>query len=190
MAPEFTAGGDEAMSTASTTDKHVSTAARSRHEQTELRIVVSPAFDQSGRRRHEKFEARLSGDSQVLCVSRQPLLDAARALLKHRMEPSTVLAMVHAGNPSVVAIKSPIGVAAARDVMGTRFVHRKTCPVPMPASVARSRETGVSDLPEPEFRTVGASDKRRGGRSPATSGRPIAHSNTSGGYARCKVALT
>ena len=142
------------MSTASTSDKRVSAAPRSRHEQTELRLVVSPAFDHRGRRRHEQFEASLLGDGEVLCASRQPLLDTARALLNRGMGPSTVPAMVHAVNPSVVTLKSSLGVAAALDVMGTRFVRRKTCLRPMPASPARSRNSGAFDQPEPECRTV------------------------------------
>jgi len=113
-----------------------------------LRIVVSPAFDRHHRRRHDHFEVRVFGDDEIICVSRQPLLDASRVFLERGVAPSTVIAMVHAGNPTVVALKSTIGVAGEFDVMGSRFVRRKPPPGPMRgASVAAS---GPATLEHPE----------------------------------------
>ncbi|MEY9752624.1 hypothetical protein [Bradyrhizobium yuanmingense] len=138
------------MSTVSTCDRKVSGATQSDEKQSSLKITVRPAFDQRGRRRHEQFEARLWPDDRIVCVSRQPLLDAARALLKAGEAPSTVLVMVHEVSPSIIALKSSIGVAAALDVMGSRFVRRKTILRPMPASPTRLIETGVPNQPKPK----------------------------------------
>lgn len=146
------------MSTAATNDRQVSATTQSSEKQANLKIEIRPAFDARGRRRHDQFEARLWPDGRLVCVSRQPFLDAARALLKMGEAPSTVLVMVHAVNPSMIALKSPIGVAAALDVMGTRFVRRKTCLGSMPALPARSTETGVSNQPKPQCHALGASD--------------------------------
>jgi hypothetical protein len=176
------------MSTASSTRKPARPSSKSGHEQTELRLVVSPAFDGRGRRRHEQFEARLSGD--VLCVSRQPLLDAARALLNRGMDPSTVLAKVHADNPSVVTLKSPVGVAATLDVMGTRFVLRKTHLGPMPGPVAHSGYTRVPDQAESERRAVEASDNVEAVEAGRHREGTIALASNAGGHACGKFALT
>jgi hypothetical protein len=157
MAAEFTSRGGKAMSAAPIFGEQLSAAPGSRHEQTELRLTVSPAFDHRGRRRHEAFEARLLGNTEVLCISRQPLLDAARVLLKRGMGPSTVLVMVYAVSPLVPTLKSSLVVAAAFDVMGMRFVRRKASQRPMPASPMRSSAIRACDQPQPEHRTVGAS---------------------------------
>ena len=41
-----------------------------------LKIVITPAPRGAGR-----YEARLDGDDRVLCVSRTPFLDAAKAMI-------------------------------------------------------------------------------------------------------------
>jgi hypothetical protein len=60
------------------------------------RIAIHPAFDRHGRRLHGKFVASLDG--RQLCVSRQPLLDAARILLAEGADPADTVAMRHAGS--------------------------------------------------------------------------------------------
>jgi hypothetical protein len=93
---------------------------------TEIIIVISPSFDRRGKRRHDRFDARLKDDAEVICAAtRQPLLDTSRVLLARRFDPSTVLCMVHSHAPTVVTLRSPIGVAAQFDVMGEKFVRRK-----------------------------------------------------------------
>lgn len=138
------------MSTVSTRDRQMSGATQSDEKQANLKITVRPAFDQRGRRRHEQFEARQWPDGRIICVSRQPFLDAARALLKAGEAPSTVLIMVHEVSPSIIALKSSIGVAAALDVMGSRFVRRKITLRPMPASPTHLIETGEPNQPKPK----------------------------------------
>lgn len=102
---------------------------------TETIIVVSPSFDRRGKRRHDRFDALLKDDAEVICgATRQPLLDSSRVLLARGLDPSTVLCMVHSHAPTVVTLRSPIGVAAQYDVMGSAFVRRKPITGPMPSS--------------------------------------------------------
>jgi len=101
----------------------------------EIIIVVSPSFDRRGKRRPDRFDARLKDDAEVICAAtRQPLLDASRVLLARGFDPSTVLCMVHSHAPTVVTLRSPIGVAAQYDVMGEKFIRRKPIAGPMPGS--------------------------------------------------------
>jgi hypothetical protein len=80
---------------------------------TEITILVSPAFDRRGKRRHDRFDARLKDGGDVVCeATRQPLLDVSRVLLGRGVDPSTVICMVHAHAPAVVAMRAQIGVAA------------------------------------------------------------------------------
>ena len=102
---------------------------------TEITVVVSPAFDHRGKRRHDRFDARLQGGEAVICeASRQPLLDASRELLRRGADPTATICMVHASAPAVVTMRAPIGVAAQYDVMGEKFVRRK----PAAGSIAGS----------------------------------------------------
>ena len=102
---------------------------------TEITIVVSPAFDHRGKRRHDRFDARLQGGEEVICeATRQPLLDASRELLRRGADPTATICMVHASAPAVVTMRAPIGVAARFDVMGEKFVRRKPAAGPMAGS--------------------------------------------------------
>jgi hypothetical protein len=102
---------------------------------TEITIVVSPAFDHRGKRRHDRFDARLQGGEEVICeATRQPLLDASRELLRRGADPTATICMVHASAPAVVTMRAPIGVAAQFDVMGEKFVRRKPAAAPMAGS--------------------------------------------------------
>jgi hypothetical protein len=101
----------------------------------EIIIVVSPAFDHRGERRHDRFDARLQGGKEILCgATRQPLLDASRELLRRGADPTATICMVHASAPAVVTMRAPIGVAARFDVMGEKFVRRKPAAGPMAGS--------------------------------------------------------
>jgi hypothetical protein len=117
----------------------------------EITIVVSLSFDRRGKRRHDRFDARLKDDAEVICAAtRQPLLDTSRVLLARGFNPSTVLCMAHSHAPTVVTLRSPIGVAAQYDVMGSAFVRRKPATGPMPSS---GIENGGSAEPRVPRRT-------------------------------------
>jgi len=71
------------------------------------------------------FEARLDG--RQLCISRQPLLDGASALLADGIDPETPIVTRHAGD-DFDAMRSTIGEAAKWTVqenekVGPRFVR-------------------------------------------------------------------
>ncbi len=111
----------------------------------ELMISVSLAFDRRGKRRHDRFDTRLKDSDELICgATRQPLLDAARVMLRRGVDPATVICMVHAHAPTVVTMRAIIGVAAQYDVMGEKFIRRKPIAGPMPSSEI---ENGVSAEP-------------------------------------------
>jgi hypothetical protein len=60
-----------------------------------LRIILHPVFNRHDARLHGKFAATLDG--RQLCISRQPLLDAARVLIKEGIDPTTPIATRHTG---------------------------------------------------------------------------------------------
>ena len=60
-----------------------------------LRVILRPALNRHGKRLHDKFVVTLDG--RQLCISRQPLLDAARVLIKEGIDPATPVATRHAG---------------------------------------------------------------------------------------------
>jgi hypothetical protein len=98
-------------------------------------IILSPACDRRGKRRHGRFDARLQGNDGVICAAtQQPILDVSRVLLLRGVDPTTVISKVSVDAPAVVRMKAPIGVAAQYDVMGERFVRRKQAAAPMPGS--------------------------------------------------------
>jgi hypothetical protein len=111
----------------------------------EITIVVSPAFDHLGKRRHDRFDARLQGGEEVICeATRQPLLEASRELLRRGADQTATICMVHACAPAVVTMRAPIGVAAQYDVMGEKFVRRKPDAGPMPDSRTLASEMASS----------------------------------------------
>jgi hypothetical protein len=62
---------------------------------TELTIVVSPAFDRRGKRRHGRFDVRLQGGDEVICgATQQPMLDASRVLPRRGVDPTTTICKV------------------------------------------------------------------------------------------------
>jgi len=100
---------------------------------TEIVIVTTPSFDQHGKRRHGRFDARLQGGDEIICeATQQPMLDASRVLLRRGADPTTTICKVRADAPTIVTMRAPIGVAAQYDVMGSAFVRRKPAAGPMP----------------------------------------------------------
>ena len=100
---------------------------KNRTELVATAIIISPAFDNRGRRLHGRFVTTLDG--RQLCISRQPLLDAARILIGQGANPTDIIAMRHAGSPHD-ALRSTVGGAAALTVeegekVGPRFVRWK-----------------------------------------------------------------
>jgi hypothetical protein len=110
----------------------------------ELTIVVIPAFDRKGKRRHELFEVRLQGHEELICVSAQPLLDCSRILLQAGFDAAAMLNKVHARSPNVVSMRARIGTAAQYDVMGERFVRRRS-PDPMSGSTSAEEQLDRSN---------------------------------------------
>jgi hypothetical protein len=74
-----------------------------------LRVIQRPAFDRHGVRLHGRFVVTLDG--RQLCISRQPLLDAARVLINEGIDPATPIATRHAG-AGFDAMTSTVGTAA------------------------------------------------------------------------------
>jgi hypothetical protein len=79
----------------------------------DLTIIVTPTGRRSGH-----FDARLEGGCVIVKASRQPFLDAARALIGRGADPSIILEMWHDGAVQC-ALRAPLGVAAALDVRET-----------------------------------------------------------------------
>ena len=74
-----------------------------------LRVILRPALNRHGKRLHGKFVVTLDG--RQLCISRQPLLDAARVLINEGIDPATPIATRHAG-AGFDAVTSTVGTAA------------------------------------------------------------------------------
>ena len=125
---------------------------------TDITIIVSPAFDRRGKRRHGRFDVRLQGGVEIICeATQQPLLDASRALLLKGADPTTVICKVRDDAPTIVTMRAPIGVAAQYDVMGEKFVRRKPAVGPMPGSRIENTPSAGPVLPCSTNATLGAS---------------------------------
>ena len=74
-------------------------------------LTVSPT-------RAGMFEGRI--DDRLICISRQPLLDAARVVLAEGFDPNTYLVMRHAGSPDD-SLSARIGSAAQLTVEHTVY---------------------------------------------------------------------
>ena len=86
-----------------------------------LRVILRPAFNRHGARLHGKFVVTLDG--RQLCISRQPLLDAARVLINEGIDPATPIATRHAG-AGFDAMTSTVGAAAKWTVRENETEHR------------------------------------------------------------------
>ncbi|UPT96130.1 hypothetical protein J4G48_0045055 [Bradyrhizobium barranii subsp. apii] len=102
---------------------------------TEVVIIVSPSFDHRGKRRHDRFDARVKDTDEVICrATRQPVLDGSRVLIDKGYSPSTAIRMAYAHATAVITGWAIIGEAAQYDVMGEKFVRRKTTAGSMPSA--------------------------------------------------------
>ena len=72
---------------------------------------------------HGRYEARLSGDGTVLCVSTTPFFTAARKLIAAGYVPETILVMRHAGSVTY-CLKSSLATAASLTVEDTKYGPR------------------------------------------------------------------
>jgi hypothetical protein len=96
-------------------------------------LVVAPT-------RAGMFEARIEG--RLICISRQPLLDVARALLAEGFAPETYLVMRHVGSAHD-SLSTSIGAAAQLTV--EHSVHGK--PVLRPYRASLGIETAPPTAP-------------------------------------------
>jgi hypothetical protein len=134
-------------------------------------VIISPSFDHRGKRRHDRFDARLKDTDEVICMAtRQPLLDASRVLIGRAHDPSTKICMAYAHAPTVITSWAIIGVAAQYDVMGEKFVRRKTTAGPMPSAPIK---IDVSAKPKEPSATKAASWARHKGSAKFKAAPPI-----------------
>jgi hypothetical protein len=72
-------------------------------------VILCPTFNRHGERLHGKFVVTLDG--RQLCISREPLLAAARVLIKEGVPPETPVVTRHAG-AGFDAMTSTVGAVA------------------------------------------------------------------------------
>jgi hypothetical protein len=89
-----------------------------------IKIVLRPAVDRRGRRKPGCCFVYYDGAH--ICTSTQPLLDASRILIARGLDPATPIEMTRDIQPTLVLLSSTIGRAAQYDVMGDKFVRRKS----------------------------------------------------------------
>jgi hypothetical protein len=128
-------------------------------ESVTIEIEVTPHLE--GRVHRERFEARVG--ERLLCVSRQPLLDAARLLIREGHDPATRLVMKHAGS-TTTAMTTTVGIAArftvedgVRDRPRFRRWHPPRFPRgrPLAATNERQRLEPEPEVSAPPRRVVG-----------------------------------
>ena len=107
-----------------------------------LRVILRPALNRHGKRLQGKFVVTLDG--RQLCISQQPLLDAARVLFKEGIDPATPVATRHAG-ALFDAMTSTVEAAAKWTVRETeterlRFVRWEAFPATSGQSPMRLNE--------------------------------------------------
>jgi hypothetical protein len=83
-----------------------------------ISIIVSEVTGRTG-----YYKANLLGNSTPICVSRTPLLSAARVLFSMGCRPSMKLVMRHDGSKTI-SLRSTIATAAALTVEETKFGPR------------------------------------------------------------------
>jgi hypothetical protein len=109
-----------------------------------IEIIVSRHMRSNGKPHRSDFDCHIEGGA-FLCTSRQPFLEAARALIAMGSHPDVVLVMRHAGS-RVVALRATLGVAARLTVdehNGTRFARWK----PFPSENERRNEAACGRWP-------------------------------------------
>jgi hypothetical protein len=93
-----------------------------------IEIVIAKGKRSNGTPHPSLFDCWVENSGRLLCTSRQPFLDAARALVALGCHPNTILVMRHAGS-SVEALRASLQVAARLTVdecNGTRFARWKS----------------------------------------------------------------
>ena len=123
-----------------------------------LRVILCPAFNRHGARLHGKFVATLDG--RQLCISRQPLLDAARVLIKEGVDPATPIATRHTG-AGFNALTSTVGVAAKwtvreNETQSPHFVRWEAFPASRVRLSMRQNERPAPVLDAERFRAGAA----------------------------------
>jgi hypothetical protein len=108
-------------------------------------FILRPAFNRHGARLHGKFLVTLDG--RQLCISRQPLLDAARVLLADGVDPETSIATRHAG-AGFDAMTSTVGTAARwtvkeNEIQSPHFVRGEAFPASRVRLSTRQNERPV-----------------------------------------------
>lgn len=144
---------------------------------TEVVIIVSPSLDDRGKRRHDRFDARVRDTDEVICrATRQPVLDGSRVLLDKGHRPSTVIRMAYAHAPAVITGWAIIGEAAQYDVMGEKFVRRKTTAGSMPSAPIKIDVSAGPRQPLGKMAAAGArhNDSARFTTAPPITSRPTA----------------
>jgi hypothetical protein len=111
-------------------------------------ITITPAPSGIGR-----FEARLDGNDRILCVSRTPLFDAARALVAAGYEPNLMLSLRHAGS-ATDSLRAKLGAAASLTVEETDFGPKLRQWKPFPTLAVKPRIafddlTAITPAPHP-----------------------------------------
>ena len=110
-------------------------------------FILRPAFNRHGARLHGKFVVTLDG--RQLCISREPLIAAARALLADGIDPETPIATRHAGS-DFDAMTSTVGTAAKwtvreNETEGPRLVRWKAFSRDAVEALVRFDERPVPD---------------------------------------------
>jgi hypothetical protein len=109
-----------------------------------IEIVVSRHMCSNHKPHRSDFDCHIEGGA-FLCTSRQPFLEAARALIAMGCHPDVTLVMRHAGS-RVEALRATLGVAARLTVdehNGTRFARWK----PFPSDNERRDEVACGRWP-------------------------------------------
>jgi hypothetical protein len=114
-------------------------------------IIVSPKRTRDKRAAPNIYDARLSGEDEMLCSSSTVFLDAARCLLKSRRAMATdTLTMKHEGSETE-ALRAPVGIAARRSIEErdtgphtVRFVAWK--PMVPPEQLQRNRKNRLNSM--------------------------------------------
>ena len=134
----------------------------------------------NGRRLHDRVDAYLCDTGELICkATRQPRLDSARALLDRGYLPTDIISKVWARAPHIVTMRAPIGVAAQYDVMGEKFVRRKTFAAAMGGVETANSRSAASKSPNgakviaevPHKRLPMAKRKCRSASSPSSAQR-------------------
>ena len=126
-----------------------------------LTLILRPAFNRHGARLHGKFVVTLDG--RQLCISQQPLLDAARILLTEGVSPEIPIATRHAGT-GFNAMTSTAGAAAKwtvreNEAQSPHFVRWEAFPA---SRVPLSMRQNERPVPDPVFDVERLRDADRG----------------------------